>query len=184
MMNDRIVGMKAWFGCNFTADKTPMIGTRDRWWVALSVPWLARKLISFMLSSVSMSITNQVGEGAPIFNFHVRSRLGGDSHLKFILDGKYHFFDIERNLMFGLLSGPAHSNGEYCATIDMIDGKLCLKIERILSSDPNLMPVHVIWMRKGDEQMICMENRIYTKNVSTGRTELSHSHTELFRRNV
>jgi hypothetical protein len=166
-------------GCkhSWIADPQPLNGTRDRWWTFLSVPWLARKVIKFMLSAVELKISTE-DLSAPVLHVDIRSRLGSISQLKFILDGKRHSFEFGQTLMFGLLSVPSHGTGSYQATFVQTGAVTSIRIERMLAARQDITPVHVIHFPTSDNlDLMRLENI-----VIDAKGEVVHSHTEAFRR--
>ena len=148
----------------------------------MSVPWLARKVIKFMLSAIQVSISTE-DLSAPVLKVDVRSRLGSISEINFILDGKQHSFDFANSLMFGLLNAEGQQ-GMYTACFRQVGASHVIRIERVLAERKNIMPVHIIHL-PGDDQsrdLIKFENTILMKNKTTKEYERIHSHTEAFRR--
>jgi hypothetical protein len=149
----------------------------------MAIPWLARKVIKFMLHSIKVTVDDR-DVHAPVLVLDLSTRLGSVSQLKFIIDGQPHPFEMQRHMMFGLLAAPAHV-GKYTATIcdkntvlGQVFGQNCIKIERQIAEDKLLL--HII-RPSNMQQLLTMEQQIWMSN-KTGVYELVHSHTEAFRR--
>ena len=142
-------------------------GDREDYFLKCGVPWLARKLMKHMFSQLKVNVVLNGPNNPPSIELQVKSRLGINSSLTFIGDGKIHLWPIQGGALFGLLESP-NFGGEYVCNI--FPGKKTAEIRHILKTKDET--TITAWYEDNDDLHITLNYYNLIKNKETGTTKL------------